>query len=207
MWKSHKRYCVNYIQTCFFLFLTRSLVLIYIGVNVQCEFQVLWLSSVVIYYKVKESLTQIRIIFNFEWKYVRNLKNLRRSVTQSKIDKLVRNMDKNVIGTTPAHFCSKLKIDIFCSNNFQLLFLKKWFSDFVYNFSDCMTDSFLMELRVLYFSSCKFFKRIKENFFLILFFFLVLSHFLRFFFNIFSIFQVFFFKFFLNFPQTFLNFP
>ncbi len=39
---------------------------------------------------------------------------------------------------TSTHICSKLRIDIFRLNNFELLFLKK-FSDFVYNFSDRIT--------------------------------------------------------------------
>ncbi len=47
------------------------------------------------------------------------------------------------LGTLYIHFRSKLKIDIFMLNNFKLLFLKKTFSNFVYDFSDCITYTVL----------------------------------------------------------------
>ncbi len=46
-----------------------------------------------------------------------------------------------LFGTTFTHFCSKLKIYIFRPNNFKLLFLKKRFPNFVYDFSDHITNS------------------------------------------------------------------
>ncbi len=51
-----------------------------------------------------------------------------------------------LLGTTSPHFRTKLKINIFCPTNFKLLFLKKWFSDSVYDFSDCITN-YLITLR------------------------------------------------------------
>ncbi len=61
------------------------------------------------------------------------------TVTQSTFDELVQNLDKNVIWNNLCTFPFKTQNWYFPPNNFILLFLKRRFFDFVYDFSDHVT--------------------------------------------------------------------